>query len=237
MHSYPFFLFTAMKLTANPFHTTTGELLPVYRDAYLRGDLSGTSARAVEAYLHRDADQAHSTVVRWTELQHEADAAAPTWVQKQLQFVRQQPQRTRRRALTLVVGAALAAGASMAATSLPGRHLPATKLLALNTAALLLPAAEAEASANALAVVTLHGRIVNEKGQPLVGATVLRKGTSTGVSTNANGEYTLRLPARTAATLQFGYAGYADQELSTAEATQTVALQPRPAQKRRWLFF
>ena len=79
-----------MKLTATPFDPQTGELLPVYRDAYLRGDLARSSARAVEDYLRKDATQAHTTVSRWHEMATlEAEAAAPTtWVQKQLLFIR-----------------------------------------------------------------------------------------------------------------------------------------------------
>jgi hypothetical protein len=59
-----------MKLTASPFDPQTGELLAVYRDAYLNGDLTRSSAKAVEEYLHRDADQAHDTLNRWQQLRH-----------------------------------------------------------------------------------------------------------------------------------------------------------------------
>ncbi|MBJ6108646.1 carboxypeptidase-like regulatory domain-containing protein [Hymenobacter sp. BT523] len=233
-----------MKLTATPFDPQTGELLPVYRDAYLRGDLARSSARAVEEYLRKDATQAHTTVTRWHEMStEEAEAAAPTtWVQKQLLFIREQPQRFRRRAFSMVGAAALVAGVSMAGTRLPSHNAPAvpaalpemTSLAAASTAA-----AEAAAEANASRLVTVSGRILNEAGQPLVGATVLRKGTSLGASTDANGRYTLRLPAAVAATatLQYGYAGYHDQELKAADASaQGVTLQPR-AKRKHWLFF
>ncbi|WP_460504264.1 hypothetical protein, partial [Hymenobacter agri] len=113
-----------MKLTATPFDPQTGELLPVYRDAYLRGDLARSSARAVEDYLRKDATQAHSTVTRWHEMAtQEAEAAAPTtWVQKQMLFIREQPQRFRRRAFSMVGMAALVAGVSMAGTRLPSHN-------------------------------------------------------------------------------------------------------------------
>ncbi len=225
-----------MKLTATPFDPQTGTLLPVYRDAYLRGDLARESARAVENYLRKDADQAHTTVTRWQEMTtQEVETAAPTtWVQKQLLFVRQQPQRFRRRATTMVALAALVAGVSMAGTGLRTHH-GAAPTVSLNAADLsALTAASAEAGASRL--VTVRGRILNEKGEPLVGATVLRKGAQTGVSTDANGNYVLQLPA--AATLQYGYAGYHDQEMSAAAATAgSVTLQPRPAKHHRWLFF
>ena len=230
-----------MKLTATPFDPQTGELLPVYRDAYLRGDLTRTSARAVEAYLHRDAGQAHSTVTRWHQLQHEETAPAPSWVQQQLAFIREQPQRFRRRALSMVTVGALLAGVSMAATNRPSAVLPISKLPVASAlpAVASLDVSAASAAAAASRTVVLHGRILNEKGQPLAGATVLRKGTAQGTSTDAQGNYSLRVPADGLATLQYGYGGYHEQEVtaSQAKAGEAVTLQPKAPKRRHWLFF
>lgn len=231
-----------MKLTATPFDPQTGDLLPVYRDAYLRGDLARSSARAVEDYLRKDASQAHTTVTRWHEMATvEAEAAAPTtWVQKQMLFIREQPQRFRRRALTMVTGAALVAGVSMAGTRLPSHNLM-TNALPTNTEMAAVEAASSAAatSASAARIVTVQGRILDEKGDPLVGATVLRKGTSHGASTDANGNYSLQMTAGEAAsgTLQYGYAGYHDQELKAAAAQNGVKLQPRAEKRKHWFFF
>ncbi|QKG54223.1 carboxypeptidase-like regulatory domain-containing protein [Hymenobacter sp. BRD67] len=228
-----------MKLTATPFDPQTGELLPVYRDAYLRGDLARTSAKAVEAYLHRDADQAYTTVTRWHQLQADDAPAAPSWVQQQLTFIREQPQRFRRRALSLVTVGALLAGVSMAATNRPNNVLPLTKLPVAGTLPAVANLELAPAAATAARTVLVHGRILNEKGQPLAGATVLRKGTAHGTSTDAQGNYSLRLPADAAATLQYGYGGYTEQEVAatTAGAGATVTLQPKAPKRRHWLFF
>lgn len=232
-----------MKLTATPFDPQTGELLPVYRDAYLRGDLARASARAVEAYLHRDAGQAHSTVTRWHQLHTEEAAPAPSWVQQQLTFIREQPQRFRRRALSLVTVGALLAGASMAATNHPSNVLPIAKLPVAGAlpavASLEVAAPSAAAAAAASRTVVLHGRILNEKGLPLAGATVLRKGTAQGTSTDAQGNYSLRVPADGLATLQYGYGGYHEQEVtaSQAKAGEAVTLQPKAPKRRHWLFF
>ncbi|MGI4740969.1 MAG: carboxypeptidase-like regulatory domain-containing protein [Janthinobacterium lividum] len=242
-----------MKLTATPFDAETGELLPVYRDAYLRGDLARSSAQAVEDYLRRDAGEAHSVVTRWHHLQADEDATvAPGWVGKQMQFIRQQPQRFRRRAMTFgLIGLSLA-GASMAANHLPASKLPAVKLPATSVSASavagLSAARASEASAPLAAIevaevnkartVLLHGRILNEKGLPLAGATVLQKGTAHGTSTDANGNYSLRVPAGGQATLQYGYGGYTEQEMSAAnEASAPVVLQPKAAKRKHWLFF
>jgi hypothetical protein len=86
-----------MKLSANPSDAQTGELLPVYRDAYLRGDLANASVLAVERYLQRDATAAHATVVRWHQLCATETMPKTSWLSKQLRFILQQPQRLGRR--------------------------------------------------------------------------------------------------------------------------------------------
>ena len=237
-----------MKLTATPFDAQTGELLPVYRDAYLRGDLARSSAQAVEDYLRRDASEAHSVVTRWHHLQaDEAAALAPNWVGRQLQFIREQPQRFRRRATSFVLVGALLAGATMA-SNLPASKLPAVKLptTSLSASAASISAATEAASSVAIMApeaalartVVLHGRIMNEKGLPLAGATVLQKGTSYGTSTDANGNYSLRVAAGSQATLQYGYGGYNEQEMKAANVSAAaVVLQPKEGKRKHWLFF
>jgi len=139
---------------------------------------------------------------------------------------------------------ALLAGATMAA-NLPAGKLPAAKLpaasLSMATASLSIAAAT-EASIAPEAALTrtmvLHGRILNEKGLPLAGATVLQKGTAYGTSTDANGNYSLRVAAGDQATLQYGYGGYTEQEVKAASATSTaVVLQPKQGKRKHWLFF
>lgn len=71
-----------------------------------------------------------------------------------------------------------------------------------------VPAAEPAAPAT----VTISGRILNENGRPMAGATVLLKGSKKAVGTDANGNYTLEVPAGDN-TLVYGYGGYQDQEM------------------------
>ena len=94
---------------------------------------------------------------------------------------------------------------------------------------------------------------MDEAGQPLVGATVMHKGTRNGVSTNADGSYLLRVPAGAATTLQYGYGGLASQEVAVrgvapaavtlrpagAVVASTAAASTAPAapKRRHWLFF
>ncbi len=57
----------------------------------------------------------------------------------------------------------------------------------------------------------ITGRVTSTGNEPLVGATVLLKGTSNGASTDLNGNYTLNVPV-TSGTLVFSYIGYINTE-------------------------
>lgn len=224
-----------MKLSANPFHPTSGQLLPAYRDAYLRGDLSGDNTALVDAYLKANAQTADETLRRFQEMKNVGHAVKPVgWVQRQFELIRTEPERFRRRAATLVLGGALLGSAVFAGTSLPTANAP---VLADAEAAAVAP------EAAALRMVSVRGRILDENGKPLVGATVWQKGTHNGVSTDANGTYTMRVPATQQATLQYGYAGYAEEEMTvTGGRTENVTLVPRetesaPKKKHHFLFF
>jgi TonB-linked SusC/RagA family outer membrane protein len=67
----------------------------------------------------------------------------------------------------------------------------------------------------ALAQRTVTGTISDQKGEPMVGASVLVKGTTTGVVSDIDGKYSLNLPAG-ATTLVFSFAGYVTQEVTTS---------------------
>lgn len=229
-----------MKLSASPFDPVTGSLLPVYRDAYLRGDLSRQNTTAVDAYLKRNRHLADDTLCRFYDMKGQGEQVRPVgWVHRQLELIRTEPKRFRQRAATLVSSAVLIAGASMAATNLPTEERLPTEATGVETEA------PAEASVASLRMVTVQGRILDENGRPLVGATVLDKGTGRGVGTDASGAYSLKLPASSVGKLQFGYGGYADEEIAlNGRYVQNVTLVPRDQQeqstgksRRRWLFF
>ncbi|WP_052732698.1 SusC/RagA family TonB-linked outer membrane protein [Hymenobacter terrenus] len=68
----------------------------------------------------------------------------------------------------------------------------------------------------------INGRVVDEKGEGIPGVTVLVKGTSTGVSTNSNGDFSLDVPD--GATLVFSSVGYASKEVAVTGPTVNVTL-------------
>ncbi|MBD2766923.1 carboxypeptidase-like regulatory domain-containing protein [Hymenobacter sp. BT664] len=233
-----------MKLTASPFNPTTGELLPVYRDAYLRGDLSHENTVAVEAYLKSNRSLGNDTLRRFHDMKQDGEHMRPVgWVQRQMDLIRTEPKRFRQRAAALVMGAVLVAGASMATTHVSNRNLVTNKALTVDATSLSegeLAEASSEASAR---TVMVQGRILDENGRPLVGATVIDKVSGQGVGTDANGNYSMRLPAHQAKKLQFGYGGYADEEVQVnGSSVQNVTLVPRKhlegrTKRHRWLFF
>ncbi len=71
-------------------------------------------------------------------------------------------------------------------------------------------AAAGNAKASQGALETITGQVIDPEGEPLIGATVAVKGTSTATSTDIDGNFTLK--ARPDDTLLFTYIGYAAQE-------------------------
>ena len=59
--------------------------------------------------------------------------------------------------------------------------------------------------------ITVKGKIVDDKGEPLIGATVQQKGTTVGVMTNASGNFSLTVPSD--ASLVVSYVGCSTQEI------------------------
>ena len=74
-------------------------------------------------------------------------------------------------------------------------------------------------------LVAFKGRVVDAKGQPLPGVTVLIKGTKTGTSTDANGVFNFNLPTGKE-TLIFSFVGYKTQEIAVnGRSTVDVSLE------------
>lgn len=66
-------------------------------------------------------------------------------------------------------------------------------------------------------VVSVKGVVRDQSGEPIIGGSILVKGTKTGITTDVDGNYTLKnIPAD--ATLVFSYVGYATKEMKANEA-------------------
>ncbi|WP_300601840.1 TonB-dependent receptor [Niabella sp.] len=64
----------------------------------------------------------------------------------------------------------------------------------------------------------ITGKITDETGAPIDGASVLLKGSNTGVVTNAEGVFTIKVP-NTGGTLVFSHVGYQQQEAAIGDQT------------------
>ncbi len=100
------------------------------------------------------------------------------------------------------------------------RKFTLSKILApIVFACLLLGSQQASANSNVnlFADTTITGKISSPTGEALVGVSVSVKGTSTGTSTDKNGNYTLTVPDN--ATLVFSSVGFESQEVGVSEAS------------------
>ena len=75
--------------------------------------------------------------------------------------------------------------------------------------------------------VKVSGRVVDASGQPIIGASVIVRGTTLGVSTDAEGRFSLEVPAPAASqTLEVSYLGYETASIPVdSRTTFTVTLQ------------
>lgn len=77
----------------------------------------------------------------------------------------------------------------------------------------------------------MQGRITDQAGQPVPGATVLVPGTKTGVSTDADGQFTLAVPPL-ASQLAISSIGYTTQTRALRPTDSTLALALAPDTKQ-----
>ena len=87
------------------------------------------------------------------------------------------------------------------------------------------PRAEAAALAKAAADVPVSGRVVGTDGSGLPGVTVLVRGTSTGTTTNSEGQFTIAAPE--GSTLVFSFVGFTTQTLTVAAGMSALNIAMR----------
>lgn len=97
----------------------------------------------------------------------------------------------------------------------PGTSAATGAVDALTTTDPLATAATPTSDATALADIRITGRIADEKGEGLPGATVLVKGTTNGVTTDMDGKYALTVPSATSV-LVVSFVGYQSREVAVS---------------------
>lgn len=83
-------------------------------------------------------------------------------------------------------------------------------------------------SVAAFAQTTVSGKVVNESNAPIAGASVQVKNSTTGTTTNAEGDFTLVAPSASS-TLVFSFVGYTSIEQAAGNSSGTIQLQPANA--------
>jgi TonB-linked SusC/RagA family outer membrane protein len=78
--------------------------------------------------------------------------------------------------------------------------------------------------------IPVKGKVVDEKGQPIPGVTILEKGTKNEVASNGNGEFTINVKDD-AAVLIFSFVGYQNKEL-TAGGVGLAAIALIPSESK-----
>ena len=78
---------------------------------------------------------------------------------------------------------------------------------------------------NLWAQKTITGKVMDEKGQPVVGASVIEKSSKTGTSTDAGGNFSIKV-SETAKTLTVSGIGFATIEVPVGQATLLNWLRP-----------
>lgn len=125
-------------------------------------------------------------------------------------------------------GTTAAAPVVAAATSETSKQARTAKSAPLPAATPDLAAAEPSTAA---VTRTVQGRITDQAGQPVPGATVLVPGTKTGVSTDADGQFTLAVPPL-ASQLAISSIGYTTQTRALRPTDSTLALALAPDTKQ-----
>ncbi len=110
------------------------------------------------------------------------------------------------------------------------KHLLVTLLLTCGMpfSGQMFALANPEPQAQGQAAVNIHGTVLDENNEPIVGASIVQKGaSSTGVTTDVNGNFTVRVKPGTK--LKVSYVGYSTQEV-VASNNVVVYLKPTAEQ-------
>ncbi len=67
--------------------------------------------------------------------------------------------------------------------------------------------------------ISIRGKVTDESGEPIVGATVQLKNSSRGTSTNSNGEFEIEIPDNSSRVLVFSFVGMQTQEINVGGKT------------------
>ena len=73
--------------------------------------------------------------------------------------------------------------------------------------------------------VKVSGVVTDESGEPIIGCTIMQKGTSNGATSDLDGKFTLSVPQNS--TLTFSYIGFTTQEVKATEKPLVITLHEK----------
>jgi TonB-linked SusC/RagA family outer membrane protein len=79
-------------------------------------------------------------------------------------------------------------------------------------------------STAAVAQFTVTGSVQDASGEPLIGVSIVIKGTTTGTASDLDGTFEINIPDGNEATLMFSYTGYKTSEVDVTRANNNVSL-------------
>ena len=85
---------------------------------------------------------------------------------------------------------------------------------------------------SASAQTKITGRVVDENGQPAIGANIIVSGTTQGASADVDGKFTLSVKKN--ATLIVSYLGYKTQEVKVRRPISRSSSSPMPTSWMKW---
>jgi len=71
---------------------------------------------------------------------------------------------------------------------------------------------------------SINGKVTDNFGEALIGATVIEKGTNNGTTTDAKGNFSI-VPLKSTSTFEISYIGYKPKEVKSSELNGTIALE------------
>ena len=80
-----------------------------------------------------------------------------------------------------------------------------------------------ETVSEAQEMITVHGMVIDSKNEPLIGVSVVVKGTTKGTSTDYNGQFSLNIPRNTV--IELSYLGMKTQERKCANERITIIME------------
>jgi len=103
---------------------------------------------------------------------------------------------------------------------------PLKKLLLVNFAAILLFNFSLNAYPKLPPPINIKGKVTNENGEPMQGASVFIAGTSTGTTTNSSGQFVITVPDNEGIILEISNVGFQTKKISVGKQTEIfVTLQ------------